>query len=60
MNYSIGMILETKKTHVCGSSKWEVVRIGADVKIKCLGCERVIMVAKRDLDKKIKVSSHNL
>lgn len=52
--YQLGDIIETKKSHVCGSNKWEVIRIGADIKIKCLGCERVVLMAKYELDKKVK------
>lgn len=51
--YEIGQIIKTKKTHVCGSSQWEVLRTGADIKIKCVGCDRIIMMSKNELDKKV-------
>ncbi len=54
MKYELGMIITTKKPHVCKNDKWEVIRIGADIKIKCLGCNREIMIPKVKLDKKIK------
>lgn len=54
--YALGEIIETKKSHVCGNNKWEVIRIGADIKIKCLGCNRIVMMSKVELDKKIKPS----
>ena len=52
--YELGKIITTKKNHACGSNQWEVTRNGADVKIKCLKCNREIMMSKPELDKKIK------
>lgn len=54
MTYEVGMIIHTKKPHVCGSNAWTVIRTGADIKIKCNGCAREVMIPKFDLDKKIK------
>jgi hypothetical protein len=54
MIYKIGDFIITKKPHVCGSYEWEVTRIGADVKIKCVKCSREIIMFKTVLDKKIK------
>lgn len=50
----LGSILELKKGHPCGANKWEVIRYGADVKLKCLGCERVVMLSRPVLLKRIK------
>lgn len=47
-------IVVTKKPHVCGSNEWKVIRFGADIKLECVGCKRVIMLAKSELDKRIK------
>ena len=52
--YELGQILITKKNHVCGSNEWKVIRTGADIKLECLGCKRVIMLHSYELDKKIK------
>ncbi|MBN2299764.1 MAG: DUF951 domain-containing protein [Acholeplasmataceae bacterium] len=54
MRYSIGDHIVTKKAHVCGSYEWEVLRMGVDIKLKCIKCGREIMMFKADLDKKIK------
>ena len=43
MEYKVGDIVKTKKKHPCGSDKWEITRIGVDFKLKCLGCEHVIV-----------------
>ncbi len=37
-------VVQMRKTHPCGSDQWKVIRIGADVKIKCLGCGRIVML----------------
>ena len=56
----IGDVLTLKKGHPCGENSWEVIRIGADVKLKCLGCERVVMLDRPTLLKRIKkVASKN-
>jgi hypothetical protein len=54
MIFQVNDIITTKKNHVCGSNQWLVLRTGAEVKIKCIGCGREIMVFKAELDKKIK------
>lgn len=52
--FYLGDIVETKKQHPCGSKQWEVIRLGADIKIKCLGCERIIMLPRTKFEKSIK------
>ncbi len=43
-----------KKAHPCGANRWEVVRTGADVKIKCLNCGRIVMLDKLTFEKSLK------
>ena len=50
----VGDRLVLKKGHPCGENNWEVTRIGSDVKLKCLGCERVVMIDRPTLTKRIK------
>lgn len=52
MEYNIGDIVRTKKQHPCGSKLWEITRVGVDFKLKCLGCEHVV-VLEREKAKKI-------
>ena len=52
--YEIGQIIKTKKPHVCGSNEWKIIRNGADIKLECCGCKRVIMLASFELDKRVK------
>lgn len=44
----------TKKNHACGSNEWIVKRIGADIKLECVKCGRQIIMARVELEKKIK------
>ena len=52
--YDIGTIVIMKKGHPCGTNEWEVVRVGADIKIRCTGCNRVVMMPRVEFNKKIK------
>lgn len=54
--YDLNDILELKKPHPCASksTKWRVVRMGADIKIECLGCGNKVMLTRFDLNKRIK------
>ena len=50
----VGTILILKKGHPCGANRWEVIRIGADVKLKCTSCDRIVMLDRPTLNKRIK------
>ena len=52
LNYEVGDIVKLKKTHPCGSSQWEILRVGADFRLKCMGCGHQIMIARRLVEKK--------
>ncbi len=54
MDILVGDIITVKKKHPCGENRFVVTRIGADFKIKCLGCEREIMLARVKIEKNIK------
>lgn len=53
MKYEVGDRIQTKKKHVCGSNAWEVIRTGAEIKLRCMGCGREIMILKMELDRKV-------
>ena len=40
----VGDVITTRKAHPCGSSEWTVIRTGADIKIRCSGCGRIVML----------------
>ena len=52
--YSVGSVVELKKGHPCGHNRWEVLRVGVDIKLKCLGCSHVIMISRIDFEKRLK------
>ena len=43
-----------KKGHPCGSNLWKVMRLGADIKLKCINCGRVILISRVEFNKKLK------
>ncbi len=53
-DYKLGSIVVMKKNHPCGSNEWEITRVGADIKIKCLKCGRSIMLPRIEFNKKLK------
>ena len=53
-NYKLGDIVEMKKPHACQTNKWQITRIGVDIKIKCINCNREIMMDRLEFDKKLK------
>lgn len=46
--------IKLKKPHPCGSFEWEVLRVGADFKIRCLSCGHMVMTPREKIEKKIK------
>ena len=53
-NYTIGTKVIMRKQHPCGTNLWEIIRLGADIKIKCLNCGRSVMIPRIEFYKKIK------
>ena len=54
MQYEVGDIVKLKKKHPCGSFEWEILRVGADFRLKCLGCEHQVMKARKLVEKSTK------
>ena len=53
-DYNLGSIVIMKKQHPCGTNEWEIVRVGADIKIKCLNCGRTVLIPRVEFNKKLK------
>lgn len=53
-NYTVGTKVIMKKQHPCGTNEWEITRVGADIKIKCINCDRVVLIPRIDFNKKLK------
>ena len=54
MNIQVGDVIEMKKPHPCGERRWLVLRIGADFRLRCLGCGREMMVTRQKAEKSLK------
>lgn len=52
--YEVGDILEFKKNHPCGAKNWKVIKTGVTYKLECTGCNRVILIDRIDLNKRVK------
>jgi hypothetical protein len=49
----LGDVVRLKKKHPCGSDQWEVVRLGADIGIRCQGCQRRVLMARSVFERRI-------
>ncbi len=54
MEIKLGYMVRLRKKHPCGSYEWQVVRLGADIGIKCLKCNRRVLLGRRDFEHKVK------
>ena len=54
MELRLGDLVRLRKPHPCGGLDWEVMRLGADIRIKCLACGRLVMLARSELQRRTK------
>jgi len=59
MDVRVGDIVTLKKQHPCGAREWEILRIGMDFKLRCLGCGHVIMAPRSKIEKSIRQLRRN-
>ncbi len=52
--FAVGDIIRLKKKHPCGSSQWEILRVGADFRLKCMGCRHQVMVPRKLVEKNLR------
>ncbi len=50
----LGDIVRLKKAHPCGNDRWEVVRVGADIRLKCLKCQRHVLLERGVFERRVK------
>ena len=50
INFAVGQKIIMKKKHPCGACEWEIQRVGMDFRIKCCGCGRSVMVARKTVE----------
>ena len=56
LNYQLGDLVELKKPHPCSShsTKFKIVRVGADLKIQCQGCGNILLISRDNFNKRLK------
>jgi len=52
--FGLNDVVEMKKQHPCGTNAWKIIRVGADIRIKCTGCQHSVMIPRREFEKKMK------
>ena len=52
MVLEVGDTVKMRKTHPCGSDTWVLTRVGADIKMRCEGCGRLVMLDRQDFEKR--------
>ena len=53
-SYDLNDRVEMKKPHACQENNWEIIRMGADIRIKCLGCGQLVLMPRREFNRKLK------
>lgn len=53
-NYKLNDTVIMKKPHACQTNQWKITRMGVDIKIKCINCNREIMMDRLEFEKKLK------
>ena len=53
--FAVGDVVRLKKPHPCGGFDWSVVRLGADIGVKCVTCGRRVLLSRRDLERRMKL-----
>jgi hypothetical protein len=54
MDVKIGDVVRLRKAHPCGGHEWEIVRVGADIGIRCLKCRRRVLLERHDFERRLK------
>ncbi|PYZ91786.1 DUF951 domain-containing protein [Salipaludibacillus keqinensis] len=53
-SFDLHDVVEMKKQHPCGENRWKIIRMGMDIRIKCLGCDHSVMIPRKEFSKKMK------
>ncbi len=54
MNLAVGDVVQMRKMHPCGGDTWRIVRVGADIGIRCLTCDRKVMLPRAEFERRVK------
>ena len=58
ITFDLADTVEMKKPHACQTNNWEVLRLGADIRLKCMGCGHMIMIPRSKAEKNIRRIVH--
>jgi hypothetical protein len=53
LDIAVGDVIRLRRRHPCGTDTWQVTRIGADIGIRCQGCERRVLIERRGLERRL-------
>ncbi len=53
-NYQLNDLVVMKKPHACKTNEWKIIRVGVDIKLKCINCGREIMMDRLEFERKLK------
>ena len=53
-DYKEGNLVVMKKGHPCGENKWEIIKLGVDIRIRCTKCGRIVLIPRIEFNKKVK------
>ena len=54
MEIKLGDVVRLRKKHPCGGDEWEVVRVGADIRIRCLKCQHYVLLERSTFERRVK------
>lgn len=54
MDLQVGDVVTLKKSHPCGSKEWELLRVGMDFRLKCVGCGHQVMMERKIVEKNVR------
>ena len=52
--FRLGDVVTMKKPHPCGTNEWEIIRMGMDIRIKCIKCGRSVLMPRREFERSLK------
>jgi len=54
MEIKLGDVVRLRKKHPCGGDEWHVVRVGADIRMKCLKCQKQVLLERATFERRVK------
>ncbi|RIV20134.1 DUF951 domain-containing protein [Alicyclobacillaceae bacterium I2511] len=54
LSYELYDVVQMKKPHACGENRWWIIRMGMDIRLKCLGCQHSVLLPRAKCDRAIR------